>query len=85
MKKSHSCTTLSQALAAVLLAATIGLWSAAVAAAQADPDSAAQTSEEAEGSQGEDVEDTTGRPSSEVFIPTEEISEDFAVSFPVDI
>ncbi len=25
------------------------------------------------------------QPSSEVFIPTEEISEDFAVSFPVDI
>lgn len=26
-----------------------------------------------------------GKPSADVFVPTEEISEDFAVSFPVDI
>ena len=32
-----------------------------------------------------EVEATEKKPSSEVFIPTEEISEDFAVSFPVDI
>ena len=30
-------------------------------------------------------EDGNEAPASEVFIPTEEISEDFAVSFPVDI
>ena len=28
---------------------------------------------------------TNGKPSGDVFVPTEEISEDFAVSFPVDI
>ncbi|MFU8816491.1 MAG: hypothetical protein ACNA7W_14180 [Pseudomonadales bacterium] len=32
-----------------------------------------------------DEASSNGRPSGDVFVPTEEISEDFAVSFPVDI
>jgi hypothetical protein len=34
---------------------------------------------------GADAGQSAEGPSAEVFIPTEEISEDFAVSFPVDI
>jgi hypothetical protein len=30
-------------------------------------------------------EEADGEPSPEIFVPSEEISEDFAVSFPVDI
>ena len=37
------------------------------------------------GSDNENGERANGDPGKEVFIPTEEISEDFAVSFPVDI
>ncbi len=37
------------------------------------------------GTEDGDDEAPSGNPSGEVFIPTEEISEDFAVSFPVDI
>ena len=34
---------------------------------------------------GSEAAATEKKPSTDVFIPTEEISEDFAVSFPVDI
>ena len=33
----------------------------------------------------EEEEASSGEPSPEIFVPSEEISEDFAVSFPVDI
>ena len=56
-----------------LLAITAGLHSTPAVAAEAPA-----TDDEAEPAE-------TSQPSSEVFIPTEEISEDFAVSFPVDI
>ena len=85
MTKSRLRTTLWSAFAAALLAASLGLWSTTSSAAEADPDSTAQTGEDTEGTEKEDTEVTGSGPSSEVFIPTEEISEDFAVSFPVDI
>lgn len=44
----------------------------------------AESSDNAD-AEAETTETSTGAPPSEVFIPTEEISEDFAVSFPVDI
>jgi hypothetical protein len=61
-------------------------------AAEADAD-AAQSSEQSETTDEpeppEPPEPETpavgAKPASEVFVPTEEISEDFAVSFPVDI
>lgn len=45
----------------------------------------AAEAESSENAEAETSETTASTPSSEVFIPTEEISEDFAVSFPVDI
>lgn len=57
-------------------------------AQSADEASADETSADEEGQDARsetEVEATEKKPSSEVFIPTEEISEDFAVSFPVDI
>jgi len=49
-----------------------------------EPASTEDTSGEGEVDESQD--DNAGtEPSSEVFLPTEEISEDFAVSFPVDI
>jgi len=41
-----------------------------------------ETAAQAEGKTGDAKQ---ADPSSEVFVPTEEVSEDFAVSFPVDI
>ena len=72
--------SLTLAIAIVLLAAA-GSWSAASPAfgAEADPATEPATNEDS------DSDAATGEPSVEVFIPTEEISEDFAVSFPVDI
>jgi hypothetical protein len=59
------------------------LWTTGSAIA-ADPDEApatdAATDSAAAGSSAADVREST-----EVFIPSEEISEDFTVSFPVDI
>ena len=47
----------------------------------------ALAAEEASGTndRAEDEETADGEPSPEIFVPSEEISEDFAVSFPVDI
>lgn len=53
-------------------------------AAEAAPDDT-RAADAASAADETDAEGTAGTPSSEVFIPTEEISEDFAVSFPVDI
>ncbi len=37
------------------------------------------------GDRAEEEQTADGEPSPEIFVPSEEISEDFAVSFPVDI
>jgi len=55
----------------------------AVSAAEATADQAS-TEESADEDADEQPSDKSAN-NSEVFIPTEEISEDFAVSFPVDI
>lgn len=72
---------LSQRLALLFLLGTAAVFTssplacaAEAAEAAEDPAPDAQPAAEAE-----------HPPASEVFIPTEEISEDFAVSFPVDI
>ncbi len=69
------------AFAVLLGGAVAGLWGYAtsVAAAEAEPEDEDAVTETA------NEEESGDSPSSEVFIPTEEISEDFAVSFPVDI
>ena len=83
------------------LARTIVLGSIAVAGALAatdtEPSSEAQTAEQtpeqetsatdeaSTASTPEEEAQETVKGNKEVFIPTEEISEDFAVSFPVDI
>ena len=79
MKKSRHFPALFSAITALLLAVSLGIWGATVSAAEA------ADAEETEATATEDTEVTASGPSSEVFIPTEEISEDFAVSFPVDI
>ena len=61
-----------------LLLTVAGLWSVSAPGF-------AQSASEAESVEDSDSEATDAEPSAEVFIPTEEISEDFAVSFPVDI
>ena len=71
-----------------VLMLTLSLGSAVGASA-----TAAEADDDAESSQApiETQDDSaasgnaSSEPSTEVFIPTEEISEDFAVSFPVDI
>lgn len=74
---------LNLASALLLAAAAFGFWVDARPAFAAE---AAPTSAEPEAATADDeVTDAEAKPSSEVFIPTEEISEDFAVSFPVDI
>lgn len=65
-------------LAGLLLAGAPGELRAAEPAAEPPASSTAGGSAEAKSN----TDDTS---SAEVFIPTEEISEDFAVSFPVDI
>ncbi len=65
---------------AVLLCCLAMAFPAAQAAEAEEPADATENGNGAEEQAGE-----SGTPSSEVFIPTEEISEDFAVSFPVDI
>ncbi|HEY5678910.1 MAG TPA: hypothetical protein VIS55_02470 [Pseudomonadales bacterium] len=60
--------------AAALLASTMGAGFAVAAEEAADTRDRAGEEEEAD-----------GEPSPEIFVPSEEISEDFAVSFPVDI
>jgi hypothetical protein len=65
---------------AVLIAAAL-VWAsfASFGLLAQEADTEASDTATAEAASDEDAE------SSEVFIPTEEISEDFAVSFPVDI
>ena len=63
---------------AALMALSVAFAATEVVSAEPDED----TEEQLE--QGESVTEPTG-PSPEVFLPTEEISEDFAVPFPVDI
>jgi len=72
-------------LVTLALSAT-GLWSfpTGLAAAEAESD-APTTGTEQEAVEDVDSKEAPANPSTEVFIPTEEISEDFAVSFPVDI
>jgi hypothetical protein len=73
---------------------TLALLGAAITAAvtpNAGVAQAAQTEEPAKTTEAAAAADkpsedkNTDQPSSEVFIPSEDISEDFAVSFPVDI
>jgi hypothetical protein len=66
--------------APLLLAAAALLGSALGAGFALAAEEAADTRDRA----GEE-EATDGEPSPEIFVPSEEISEDFAVSFPVDI
>lgn len=63
-------------LVALLITASLGSTAALAAEAAADEDEVPAETQ---------AGDASAEPSSEVFIPTEEISEDFAVSFPVDI
>ena len=65
----------------ILLLTAAGFWSVAVPAFAAEAEAATESAT----SQDPDSDASAGEPSVEVFIPTEEISEDFAVSFPVDI
>ena len=69
-------------VAAILLGLLFGLGTPTLHGAQADDTDDAGNTDSAETATSEA---TTDAPASEVFIPTEEISEDFAVSFPVDI
>ena len=55
------------------------------AAEAAGADAAGAAEEDSAGTGTDEAAETASAPSAEVFIPTEEISEDFAVSFPVDI
>lgn len=64
-----------------LVAFASGFNSLAAQAAEAPADTPADEPT----SEADREPDQASAPSSEVFIPTEEISEDFAVSFPVDI
>ncbi len=66
-------------LATLLAAGALG-FSASGIAQEAD-----RASVESDAGAAESAAEGPSEPSSEVFIPTEEISEDFAVSFPVDI
>lgn len=71
----------------LLLLAALLLMGPGSAAAQPgeEPPPASTGKETAADGEGGDEDTADARPSAEVFIPTEEISEDFAVSFPVDI
>lgn len=69
-------------VASILLGLLFGFGAPSLYGAQADDGSDAGSTDAAETATSEA---TTDAPASEVFIPTEEISEDFAVSFPVDI
>ena len=73
-------TQLALTLATMLLVAA-AWWSISAPALAAEAEDATETA----AADDPDSEATSEAPSGEVFIPTEEISEDFAVSFPVDI
>lgn len=68
----------------LLLLAMLAVLSPAQAAAEEAGAEPATAAESTDAETGEKDADGNG-PMSEVFLPTEEISEDFAVSFPVDI
>jgi hypothetical protein len=63
----------------------IWLTPTALLAQKAEERAAAETPAGETDTEAEPTADEGAPESSEVFIPTEEISEDFAVSFPVDI
>ena len=65
-------------LLTLALACPLGAW-----AAEAEEAAATEPADQEKSRTSEQNPDPEGN--SEVFIPTEEISEDFAVSFPVDI
>ena len=67
-----------QSLTTALLLALVLAYSAGVHSAEAEPE---PTAAETESSESADAKQGTEG----VFLPSEEISEDFAVSFPVDI
>ncbi len=54
-------------------------------AAESEESESQTQAEQSEDASDEEESKPQVTPSGEVFIPTEEISEDFAVSFPVDI
>jgi len=60
-----------------------GIWAAEAPAGKSTEQSAAEPPAQPAASAEADA--PAPAPSAEVFIPTEEISEDFAVAFPVDI
>ena len=70
----------------ILLLGALALGATTATPAQ-DARSAQEQREEDDEAQAEQTETGADKPadSKDVFIPTEEISEDFAVSFPVDI
>ena len=72
---------------AVLLVTLLTGWmiSGTVNAAEAEQSATTSEPESEASSQPDQSDSDNAASSSEVFIPTEDISEDFAVSFPVDI
>ena len=73
-------------LLALTLCGLLGIAGAhAAEAPEPDAEEQAQSGEDAETAEADADKDDDAAPSREIFIPTEEISEDFAVSFPVDI
>ena len=78
---------LSFMVALITIVTFIGVGSIAaepeVTATQAE--TTEQNGDASEDTSDEDASEPQVTPSGDVFIPTEEISEDFAVSFPVDI
>jgi hypothetical protein len=80
-----------------VLGATLAIWAASAQPAWTAEQPAADGAEVAAGTAEPGKDETAGQPqdktsatkqgdpSPEIFVPTEEVSEDFAVSFPVDI
>jgi hypothetical protein len=72
-------------VATLLFCSPVQAEEAAGSTAAEPSDRAEETVTDGENEQGKSSSGTGGEPAGEVFIPTEEISEDFAVPFPVDI
>ena len=70
-------------LITLAFACPMGVWAAEAEQATGTATAPAEPADPDESKSGEQRSDPEGN--TEVFIPTEEISEDFAVSFPVDI
>jgi len=83
LKQLRSIISVRMLVAAILALAL----SAAAGAAPAEPatDDASPTAEQSTTDKGDGDEQKKAGSKDDEFIPTEEISEDFAVSFPVDI